>query len=148
MKKKIIGFKLSSYQSLKSTNWANPVILKNGIKELEIVSIDQDSILYQNYPILLSDGTRCSLNGKNPEGNELRISHDPKSPFIDGRLVSDKTFALRFLGFLDKIQVNDVCGEEELEYLKLVARELLDWQISTVTSEEEKDYFQNNNIKI
>lgn len=146
MKKKVKGFKLSTYQFLESTDWANPVILKNDTVELKIVSIDRDSVLYQNYPVLLDDGTRCSLNGKTPERDKLTISYDMKSPFVDGRLVSDKTFAIRFLNFMKEVEVNDCPGEEEKEYLLGIAEDLLEWQISTVSSEEEKKYLEINNI--
>lgn len=146
--KKIKDFKLSIYQSLESTDWAHPIILKNDKEEVTITSIDKDSVLYQNYPILLSDGTRCSINGKTPDRSKLSISHDIKPPIIDGRIVEDKTFALRFLNFLEGVQVNDCCGEEELEYLTMVAGELLEWQLSTVTSEEEISYFRNCGINI
>ena len=146
--KKTKPFKLSTFQSLESTVWAKPVILKNDKEEVKIVSIDKDSLLYQNYPILFSDGTRCSVNGKNPENSKFTIIHDIKPPIIDGRIVSDKTFAIRFLNFLDGVQVNDLCGEEELEYLLGVAGELLEWQINTVSSEEEISYLRNNKINI
>ena len=146
--KEIKSFKLSLYQSLKSTNWANPKILKDD-EEVEIISVDTNSVLYQNYPILLSNEERCSINGKLPDsGKKLRIKHDIKPPIIEGRLVSDKTFALRFKNFLEGVSVCDACGEEELDYLKEVANDLLKWQISTVSSEEEKDYLKYNGIDI
>ena len=40
----------------------------------------------------------------------------------DNRMVSDETFATRFVFFLKDIQVNDQMGQEELEYMRAVAR--------------------------
>lgn len=141
-----LGFKLSEYKRLSSTDWARPIITVGG-EEVTITSVDKDNLLYQNYPVLLSNGTRCSTNGKNPEGKKIMISHNIKPPIIDGRMVSDKTFALRFKNFLENIQVNDFCGEEELEYLQGVARDLLRWQVSTAIDSSEIAYLENNGIK-
>jgi hypothetical protein len=58
----------------------------------------------------------------------------------DNRLVSDKTFATRFVGFLKDIQINDVMGEEELDYMRRVAHLLLLHQANTSTDKGEKEY--------
>lgn len=58
----------------------------------------------------------------------------------DNRIVSDRTFAIRFRNFLKDIKVNDPASEEELEYLKCVAKELVIHQFDTVVDESEKDY--------
>lgn len=129
---------------LKKTNWADPRILKDFLREIRIVSVDSRG----NYPILMDDGVYYSLNGKNQEGSHLTIMYNMKCPIIDGRIVSDKTFALRLLHFLEQINVSDQCGEEELEYLTGVSKDLLEWQISTVTSEQEKSYLRNTGIEI
>lgn len=47
---------------------------------------------------------------------------DCSNPIIDNRIVSDKTFAVRLYNFLNAVQVNDMAGEEEKEYLLSVAR--------------------------
>lgn len=59
------------------------------------------------------------------------------------RIVSDITFATRFVGFLSDIQVADAMSYDELEYLKYVAKKLLDYQLATITDEDEKEYFEN-----
>lgn len=69
-------------------------------------------------------------------------------PIIDGRIVSDITFATRLADFLGDIQVNDQCGYEELEYLKSVAGKLLTYQLATATDENEKNYFRNLGYEI
>jgi len=56
------------------------------------------------------------------------------NPIKDNRIVSDTTFAVRFKNFLDEIQPCDPCSEEELDYLKMVADRLLDYQKLTVES--------------
>jgi hypothetical protein len=58
----------------------------------------------------------------------------------DNRIVSDKTFASRFVSFLKDIQVNDPMSEEELEYMRKVANSLLLHQANTATEKEEKEY--------
>lgn len=65
------------------------------------------------------------------------------NPIIDNRIVSDKTFAIRLYKFLDSVQVNDMAGEEEKEYLLRVASRLLAYQRSTITSTSEREYFRN-----
>ena len=65
------------------------------------------------------------------------------NPIIDNRIVSDKTFAIRLYKFLDSVQVNDMAGEEEKEYLLRVASRLLANQRSTITSTSEREYFRN-----
>ncbi len=61
----------------------------------------------------------------------------------DNRLVSDITFATRFVCFLKDIKVNDAMSEEELCYMRRVAYSLLMHQANTATVKEEKEYLQN-----
>lgn len=62
------------------------------------------------------------------------------NPIKDNRIVSDTTFATRLNSFLKDIQVNDAMGEEELEYLQRVAKQLLLYQANTSTEKSERDY--------
>jgi hypothetical protein len=64
------------------------------------------------------------------------------SPIKDNRIVSDKTFAIRFRDFIKDVQVNDPASEEEKEYLLSVANQLLEYQIQTVSDEKEIDYLK------
>lgn len=68
------------------------------------------------------------------------------SPIKDNRIVSNKTFALRFRNFIKDVQVNDVASEEEKEYLLNVANQLLKYQIQTVTDESEINYLKRLNL--
>lgn len=66
-----------------------------------------------------------------------------KNPIIDNRIVSDKTFAVRLYNFVRGVQVNDMASEEEQVYLQGVATRLLEYQIKTATTDDEKQYFKN-----
>lgn len=66
-----------------------------------------------------------------------------KNPILNNRIVNDKTFAKRLVGFLSDIQVADAMSYDELEYLKYVAKKLLEYQLATITDEDEKEYFEN-----
>lgn len=61
----------------------------------------------------------------------------------DNRIVSDKTFATRFLDFLKNVKVNDPMSEEELEYLRRVANSLLLHQANTCTDRKELSYLSS-----
>lgn len=65
------------------------------------------------------------------------------NPIKNNRIVNDITFATRLRSFLDGIQVCDLCGEEELDYLMMVADNLVEYQRETCTDEAEKKYFAN-----
>lgn len=68
------------------------------------------------------------------------------NPIIDNRLVNDYTFAIRLKLFLEKVEVNDLPGEEEKEYLLNIANKLIDWQKLTVLNNTEKEYLKRNNV--
>ena len=69
------------------------------------------------------------------------------NPIKDNRIVSDYTFATRFLNFLKDFYPDaggwDQISQEEYEYLCLVAKELLDYQFQTCNYEEEHQYLKN-----
>lgn len=68
------------------------------------------------------------------------------SPIKDNRIVSDKTFAVRFKNFIKDVQVNDPASDEEKEYLLNVANRLLNYQIQTVTKDTEINYLKRLNL--
>lgn len=68
------------------------------------------------------------------------------NPIIDNRLINDYTFAVRLKLFLEGVEVNDLPGEEEKEYLLNVANKLIDWQKLTVLNNTEKEYLKRNNV--
>lgn len=71
-----------------------------------------------------------------------------ENPIVDNRIVSDVSFATRFSSFLKGIQVNDPADEEELEYFRMVASKLLIYQMATVSTTDEKNYFKNLGYKL
>lgn len=68
------------------------------------------------------------------------------NPIKDNRIVSDTTFALRLKNFIEKVNVCDQPSEEEKEYLLKVAEKLIAYQIQTVRTKEELEYFKNNRL--
>lgn len=68
------------------------------------------------------------------------------NPIKNNRIVSNKTFAIRFRDFIKNTKVNDPCSEEEKEYLLNVANQLLEYQIQTVTDESEINYLKKLNL--
>lgn len=64
----------------------------------------------------------------------------------DNRIVSDKTFAVRFSSFLENIPTNWWMSQphlyEEYNYMRNVAKRLLKYQLKTMTKDEES-YFEN-----
>ena len=139
----IINFKLSVYKRLKQTSWADPKILSG----TNIVNITNEKYPDNNYPILCDNGVYYSLNGKSSSGQDLIIYYNRKSPIEGGRLVSNYTFAVRLGSFLDGIKVCDACSEDELEYFKDVAKDLLEWQIDTAKDPEEINYLKRLGLK-
>lgn len=69
-----------------------------------------------------------------------------ENPIKDNRIVSDTTFALRLKNFIEKVNVCDQPSEEEKEYLLKVAEKLIAYQIQTVRTKEELEYFKNNRL--
>lgn len=69
-----------------------------------------------------------------------------ENPIKDARIVSDMTFAVRLRSFINKVDVCDLPGEEEKEYLLNVANNLIDWQRLTVMDKSEKDYLKRLNL--
>lgn len=68
------------------------------------------------------------------------------NPIKNNRIVSNKTFAIRFRNFIKDVQVNDPASDEEKEYLLNVASKLLKYQIDTASTKEEIDYLKNLNL--
>lgn len=68
------------------------------------------------------------------------------NPIIDNRIVSDYTFALRLLNFIENVQVNDMPSWEEKEYLIDISKKLLEWQKLTAYTKTEIKYLKRNKI--
>lgn len=87
--------------------------------------------------VVLLNGEKCQLQ---EEVERLgAIIHDRKdNPIKSNRIVSDKTFAVRFRSFVEEVKANDPMSEEEKEYLHHVAERLLKWQTKTVHKDSEE----------
>lgn len=70
-----------------------------------------------------------------------------KNPIKQNRIVNDKTFARRLVGHLEVTQSNCAIGQEEIDYLLTVAKDLLAYQLETCP-ENEKPYQNNCNKNI
>ena len=71
------------------------------------------------------------------------LSNNKANPIKSNRIVSDKTFAVRFRSFLKELKPLDPASEEELVYLTHVAEKLLSGQTKTVRRlSSEAEYLQ------
>lgn len=70
-----------------------------------------------------------------------------ENPINDNRIVKDKTFALRLLGFALDTNCADACGEDEKESMVSYSTSLLKYQIETATEQDEIDYLERCNAK-
>ena len=70
-----------------------------------------------------------------------------ENPIKDNRIVKDKTFALRLLGFALETNCADACSEDEKESMISYSTSLLQYQIDTATEQDEIDYLERCNAK-
>ena len=137
--KVVVNFKHSVYKSLVSKPEYDLHVL-DGIKEVKLISEDSGE---PNFPLLFDNSQIYSVNGKPfGGGSQLTMIYNKVCPIVDGRLISNMTFALRFRNFLEGIQVADAASDEELDMLKSVADSLLDWQLQTAEDQHEIDYLK------
>jgi len=70
------------------------------------------------------------------------------NPIINNRIVSSKTFAVRFKSFVESVTVQDACGEDEKEAMLNVANSLLVYQLHTIDANdtEETEYLERIGI--
>lgn len=83
------------------------------------------------------------------------LKHDDHDLIKDGRILCNKTFALRLYNFLSDIKSSDTEEINKLNGSILFAKELLNYQLKTCTDEKEFEYFrnvglcdENNNVKL
>lgn len=65
-----------------------------------------------------------------------------ETPIKDNRIVFDRTFAIRLKAFVESVEVSDCAGEEEKDYILMVAESLIKYQVQTATNEEEVNYLK------
>ncbi len=77
----------------------------------------------------------------------LGSTDDELADFFRVRVSTIHNWKKKHNEFLDALKrgkdVADAMSYDELEYLKYVARKLLDYQLTTITDENEKKYFEN-----
>lgn len=69
-----------------------------------------------------------------------------QNPIKENRIVNDTTFAIRLKQFMDGVDCCDCAGEEEKDYLLMVADRLLRFQIETATDSKELAYLLMNKV--
>ena len=69
-------------------------------------------------------------------------------PIKDNRIVQDKTFAIRLLGFALDTQCSDPCSEDEKGSMVSYATSLLKHQIETATEIGEITYLEKCNAEL
>lgn len=67
------------------------------------------------------------------------------NPIKGNRIVSHYTFAVCLKSFIEDVQINDPCSEEDKEALLIVANKLLTYQRQTATDKEEIEYLKRVN---
>lgn len=70
-----------------------------------------------------------------------------QNPIKDNRIVFDRTFAIRLKAFVENVQVCDCAGEEEKDYILMIAESLIKYQVQTATKEEEVNYLKRLGLK-
>lgn len=70
------------------------------------------------------------------------------NPIINNRIINDRTFALRFVSFINSIIANDCASTEEKNYLLNVAKNLLKYQVITAKEQSELSYINLNKENI
>ena len=103
-------------------------------------------VIFPNRVRVWSEGAKFNISDEELENWSYA------NPIIDDRIVSSKTFAIRFRQFLEWIPENWINSQphyyEEYEYMKSVANQLLKYQIQTVTDKEEIDYLKRLSYEI
>ena len=100
---------------------------------------------------ILPTKIRVWINGKKDYILDEQLHHwSYGNPIKENRIVSSKTFAIRFKQFLDWIPKEFYMSGphilEEYEYMQNVADNLLKYQIQTATDEEEINYLKRLNL--
>ena len=71
-----------------------------------------------------------------------------QNPIQNNRIVNDETFAIRLKHFIEKVDVCDQPGEEEKDYILMVAKRLLKYQLKTATDSDEIDYLKRLSLPV
>lgn len=99
---------------------------------------------------ICKDKIRVLIDGEKDYILDCQLSHwTYVNPIKDNRLVSSKTFAIRFKQFLEWIPEKWITSQlhyiEEYNYMLQTANQLLNYQIQTASDKEELDYLKRLN---
>jgi hypothetical protein len=118
---------------------------KEQFKKGDYIQSDSGKLAYVDK--ILPTKIRVWIDGQKDYILDEQLYHwSYANPIKDNRIVSSKTFAIRFRDFIKDVQVNDPASEEEKEYLLDVANQLLKYQIQTATDESEINYLKRLNL--
>ena len=117
-------------------------------EQLEIGDyIQSDSGKFARVNKILPNKVRVYIDGQKDYILDTQLHHwSYGNPIKDNRLISSKTFSVRFKQFLDWIPESWITSQlhyiEEYNYLLQIADNLLKYQIQTASEKEEIDYLK------
>ena len=122
---------------------------KDKIKSGDILQSYSGIVAHVRY--ISDNGLRVFIDGKKDVILNNQLHHwNFCNPIKDNRIVSSRTFAVRFKQFLEWIPKEWWMSQphyyEEYEYMLNIANQLLKYQIQTATSEEEINYLKKLNL--
>jgi hypothetical protein len=122
---------------------------KNQLKKGDYIQSDFGKFAYVDK--ILPTKVRVWIDNQKDYILDEQIFHwSYANPIKDNRIVSSKTFAVRFKQFLDWIPKDWWKSQphyyEEFQYMQYIAKRLLKYQLETVTDKNEIDYLKRLNL--
>jgi len=113
--------------------------------------LQSDSGKFAYIDKILPSKVRVYIDGKKDYILDNQLHHwSYANPIKDNRIVSSKTFAVRFKQFLDWVPKEFYMSGphilEEYECMQMIADQLLKYQIQTATDESEINYLKGLNL--
>jgi len=118
---------------------------KEQLKKGDYIQSDSGKFAYVDK--ILPTKVRVWIDGQKDYILNEQLSHwSYANPIKDNRIILSKTFAIRFKQFLEWVPAYWITSQphymEEFEFMDKVADYLLNYQIQTVTDEEEINYLK------
>ena len=120
---------------------------KKQLESGDYIQSDSGKLAYVDK--IYKDKVRILINGQKDYILDEQLYHwSYANPIKDNRIISSKTFAIRFKQFLEWIPEKWITSQlhyiEEYNYMLQIANQLLNYQIQTANDEEELDYLKLN----
>jgi hypothetical protein len=120
-------------------------MIKEQLKKGDYIQSDSGKFAYVDK--ILPTKVRVWIDGQKDYILNEQLSHwSYANPIKDNRIILSKTFAIRFKQFLEWVPAYWITSQphyiEEFEFMDKVADYLLNYQIQTVTDEEEINYLK------